>query len=442
MFFQYRSERSDSPKRIPIVDSPSPTREQKARQAVAEATASATASGAPTKWKMQIGSTQATTSGSRFKRKPEREEWPEEVVIDKRINKSSESRERESPKKPVPEPASDKNMSIRKAMAAMKEPLSKKAEMARNKIATPVQPAKPIPQGQVVLDKFGNFRLVTPPKDPRHEEAGNCFAWFNKKKQIFYFLFLGRKPPEPPGRPRSGSRSSRRSRSRSADKYSRSRSSSLSRSRSRSYRSRSRSYYSRSHSRSGSYYSRSRSRSRSYSLERRRFRRGGFRGRFNDRGTYYKPRFQNPRRGGRGGFDNRYNRFERDYRGRGPRRHPYDNRGGRRPRGRFGRGGYRDYRDRRYDRSRSRDRSRSYSSRDSPEPNKKVEQKEKINKYDDGENQHVKHDGPLSEGEDRDDYTTEKFGEKGRDRDSFDGGKWEDGEREGNKESVRDENNA
>lgn len=59
-----------------MLDSPSPTREQKARQAVAEATASASASGAPTKWKMQIG--QPTSGSSRFKKKPEREDWDEQ----------------------------------------------------------------------------------------------------------------------------------------------------------------------------------------------------------------------------------------------------------------------------------------------------------------------------------------------------------------------------
>lgn len=89
-----------------------------------------------------------------------------------------------------------------------------------------------------------------------------------------------------------------------------------------------------------------------------------------------------------------------------------------------GRGGYRDYRDRRYDRSRSRDRSRSYSSRDSESP-RKVTDKEKMNKYD-GENEHVKHDGPLSEGEDRDDYTSEKTGGK---KDDLEGSKWDNDEK-------------
>lgn len=58
---------------------------------------------------------------------------------------------------------------------------------------------------------------------------------------------------------------------------------------------------------------------------------------------------------------------------------------------------------------------------------KKVnEEKEKINKYlDNGEDQ-VRHEGPLSEGEDRDDYSSDKF----VDRQSFDG-KWAEKEAEG-----------
>lgn len=243
---------------------------------------------------------------------------------------------------------------------------------------------------------------------------------------IGVYKFLGRsKPPEPPGRPRSGSRSPRRrgSRSRSG-----SRSSSNSRSRSRSYRSRSRSYYSRSRSRSGSYYSRSRSRSRSYSGDRRRYRRGGFRGRYNDRGTYYKPRFQNPRPPrGRGGYYAR-DRYDRDYRG--GRGRPYYSRGGRRPRGRYQRGGFRDYRDRRDYRSRSRDRSRSYSGsrdRDSNDSRRDRREDEKINKYADGEGEQIRHEGPLSEGEDRDDYTAN---EKFVDREAFDG-KWAENKGEG-----------
>lgn len=46
-------------------------------------------------------------------------------------------------------------------------------------------------------------------------------------------------------------------------------------------------------------------------------------------------------------------------------------------------------------------------------------EKDKINKYIDNDGEPVRHEGPLSEGEDRDDYSGEKF----VDREAFDG-KW------------------
>lgn len=131
--------------------------------------------------------------------------------------------------------------------------------------------------------------------------------------------------------------------------------------------------------------------------------------------------------GGGGGYYNRDGRYnDRDYRGRGRPYNNYNNRGGRRPRGRYQRGGYREYRDRRDYRSRSRDRSRSLSGsrdRDSDEAVKKtqtVTEKDKVNKYVDNEGEGVRHEGPLSEGEDRDDYNSN---EKFVNREAF-GGKW------------------
>lgn len=130
--------------------------------------------------------------------------------------------------------------------------------------------------------------------------------------------------------------------------------------------------------------------------------------------------------GGGGGYYNRDGRYnDREYRGRGRPYNNYNNRGGRRPRGRYQRGGYREYRDRRDYRSRSRDRSRSMSGsrdRDSDEGVKKVAnvEKDKVNKYMDNDGEQIRHEGPLSEGEDRDDYTTN---EKFVDREAF-GGKW------------------
>lgn len=71
---------SPCPKRV-MLDSPSPTREQKARQAVAEAAASA----GTQKWKMHMGQNTQSNS-SRFKKKqsdrlpPPQAEWGSEQV--------------------------------------------------------------------------------------------------------------------------------------------------------------------------------------------------------------------------------------------------------------------------------------------------------------------------------------------------------------------------
>lgn len=201
-----------------------------------------------------------------------------------------------------------------------------------------------------------------------------------------------------------------RSRSRSYERYSRS----GSRSRSRSYRSRSRSY------------SRSRSRSRSFSGDRhRRYdHHMKYRGRYQgNRGTYYRPRFQNfknfrggggggggyPPRGGRDGYHPKYIQ--------GGRGRPYPKRGRGRGRGRFFH--YKPGYHRRYESSRPRSRDsedrRSYS-RDDDDPMRKVDAvKEKINKYIEEEDKKEHGSGerdsrgkhePLSEGEapDDDDY--------------------------------------
>ncbi|XP_044001317.1 uncharacterized protein DDB_G0290685-like isoform X2 [Aphidius gifuensis] len=264
-------------------------------------------------------------------------------------------------------------------------------------------------------------------------------------------------------RSKSGSRSSSGSRSRS-----------VRRSRSRTYSNRRSGSYERKYSRSqsGTYSrSRSRSRSRSYTRSRSRSRsndRGHYRKRqfrpYNNRGTYYKPRFQgfnhqNHRGGNQNSFQNRNrfynnnnsnnnqhnNRFNNRNRGNynnnrgggggGQNRGRMNNRGGRyfhnnKP-------GFRDYRDSRRDfrdrRGGSRDRysDRSYS----PDPMRKVDEaKEKINKMLEGEDggggsgvggagserieqvmpplpPNKRHDGPLSEGEERDDDDYERWTE-------------------------------
>ena len=233
-------------------------------------------------------------------------------------------------------------------------------------------------------------------------------------------------------RSKSGSYERRRSRSGSYGRYgsrSRSRSypryrSSGSRSRSRSYRSRSRSYdrYSRSHSRSedGHYHRRSRSQSddrrRKHDYHMSRYHQGRYP---RNRGTYYRPRFQNYKNP-RGSFTPRGSRnFHQKYpQGRG---RPFVHRGRGRSRGRFfhykSGSSYKDYHSRRYDgrpRSRDSDDRRSYS-REDDDPMKKVDAaKEKINKYIAEENKKEEsssvpsksRDEPLSEGEavDDDDY--------------------------------------
>lgn len=67
MFYLFFS-KNRSPSSSPVQrfdNSPSPTREQKARQTVAEAAASAQNAAFP-KWRMQVGNTNASSSGSRY----------------------------------------------------------------------------------------------------------------------------------------------------------------------------------------------------------------------------------------------------------------------------------------------------------------------------------------------------------------------------------------
>nr|CAD7570671.1 unnamed protein product [Timema californicum] len=233
-------------------------------------------------------------------------------------------------------------------------------------------------------------------------------------------------------RSRSGSYMRYRSgsRSRSYERYSRSRS------RSHSYRSRSRSYdrYSRSRSRSEEGHYRRRSRSPSDDRRRRyNYYMNKYPGRYpRNRGTYYRPRFQNYNnmRGGQGNFQHRGRGFQ-NQKFQQNRNRPYNNNNNMRGRGgrggqRGGRyfhhynnkpgGGYRDYHNRRYEsRGRSRDSDdredrRSYS-RETDDPMKKVDAaKEKINKYIEEENKKEdsvprpnKRNEPLSEGEAEDD---------------------------------------
>lgn len=70
-------------------------------------------------------------------------------------------------------PPVEKAVSVRKAMA-IKEPPPKKSESPPKKIKPIVMPQpimNKIPQGQVVLDKFGNFRLMSPPDSKKGEHS-------------------------------------------------------------------------------------------------------------------------------------------------------------------------------------------------------------------------------------------------------------------------------
>ncbi|XP_059059280.1 tetratricopeptide repeat protein 14 homolog isoform X1 [Achroia grisella] len=339
-----------------------------------------------------------------------------------------------------PSPSSgDKNVSVRRAMAMKEPPPLPSAPPPPRKSREPDPPGTepsphpPVRKGNIVLDKFGSFRLAQEGETPVSVGEGRPEQFVTRIKPPTPATRRPRSPPSPRRRSTDDSeddrRSPKRSRSRSRPRKYRSRSGSASRSgssasgsvsrrrRSGSPRSRSRSDASR------SYYSRSRSRSRSGSRERFRSRfnrRGNWRGRGGfERGTYYRPRFHTYNGGGRGrgrGGDFRRDdgrRFQhewRDNRSRGGR--PFRPRRGGGGRGRpFRGGGFRDFRDRRggrYSRSRSPDRtrrSRSYS------PERREKDRDSYSRYS-GRDSH------RSEGE----YEEERF----VDRKEYDG-KWADG---------------
>lgn len=135
---------------------------------MAEAAATA---GTANKWKMQIGAQPPTASGSRFKKKPDREEWKDEQqqMMDKRAammagkNGNFEESQRKAQQLQSPE----KNMSVRKAMAMKEPPPPKRPDSPKKpKLLPPLPPVNKalVNPGQIVLDKFGNFRLMTPPE--------------------------------------------------------------------------------------------------------------------------------------------------------------------------------------------------------------------------------------------------------------------------------------
>ncbi|XP_075992008.1 uncharacterized protein LOC142987248 isoform X5 [Anticarsia gemmatalis] len=338
-----------------------------------------------------------------------------------------------------PSPSSgDKNVSVRRAMAMKEPPPLPAAPPPGKREPDPpgTEPSHPVRKGNIVLDKFGSFRLAQEGETPVSVGDGRPEQFVTRIK-----------PPSPSGRRPRSPPSPRRHSSNSSDderrsKRSRSRLNVSNRSRARKYRSRSRSRSRSGSSGSGSvasrrrrsgsprsrsrsdasrsYYSRSRSRSRSGSRFRRFVRRGNWRGRGGyERGTYYRPRFHTYNGGGgrgrgRGGDFRRddQRRFQqewRDNRSRGGR--PFRPRRGGGGRGRPFRGGFRDFRDRRgprYSRSRSPERtrrSRSYS------PERRDKDRDSYSRY-------SERDSHRSEGE----YEEERY----VDRKEYDG-KWADG---------------
>lgn len=240
---------------------------------------------------------------------------------------------------------------------------------------------KNVPQ-PVILDKFGNFRLITEKDVPENILVQDRLLNEKSKKDEKRMS-------------RSKSRSRSRSRSRSHSRKRRRRSSSSSKSR-RSRRSRSRGRSTRSGSRS---YSHSRSRSRSSSGEHHNYRnRRAVRGNWNDRGTYYKPRYYN-NYNNRGRGNQMNNRNYRGGGGGGWGNRPYNNRNYRNNnnsmwtyRANNNNNVHRNNRrhEHSYSKSRSRSKSMSAGSNWSDEQDstmRKVnEEKDKINKFLDNEN--------------------------------------------------------
>ncbi|KAL4715077.1 hypothetical protein ACJJTC_012124 [Scirpophaga incertulas] len=313
------------------------------------------------KWKMSMS---AVKDSVKKKDTPSSKGYRERYAFDS-------SDDSQDPPKPSP---GDKNVSVRRAMAMKEMPPLPSAPPPKSREPDPpgTEPSHPpVRKGNIVLDKFGSFRLAQEGETPVN--VGDA-----RPEQ-----FVTRIKPPSPRRPRSPPEPRRRSPPSSDDDR--------------------------------------RSPKRSRSRFRRFNRRGNWRGRGGyERGTYYRPRFHTYNGGGRGrgrgGGDFRRDdgrRFQhewRDHRGRGGR--PFRPRRGGGPRGRpFRGGGFRDFRDRRggrYSRSRSPDRtrrSRSYS------PERRDKDRDSYSRY-------SERDSHRSEGE----YEEERY----VDRKEYDG-KWADG---------------
>ncbi|KAJ8917051.1 hypothetical protein NQ315_012970 [Exocentrus adspersus] len=113
---------------------------------------------------MHIGA--GTSGNSRFKKKqPEKMPSSTEWLSEHEKHKNESSFDDSPPKKSTSAlPSStEKSVSVRRAMA-MKEPPKKPESPKKSKTLVPAPLPNKIPQGQVVLDKFGNFRLMSPPE--------------------------------------------------------------------------------------------------------------------------------------------------------------------------------------------------------------------------------------------------------------------------------------
>ncbi|KAJ9594478.1 hypothetical protein L9F63_014090, partial [Diploptera punctata] len=353
-----------------FAESPSPPKDNKGKLTASEA---ATVMAA--KWKMQIGSV-----ASRLKKKDktqiDKEPW-EEVVEERYIFIKDDSEQpgsdgtREMPDKIN----SDKGKS--EGSDDARDDTVSKTQQVLDKKTDDLPPLPPGVPPKTAFSSVGRNKPSTPgsaasqPKGPRTDSQSSrsrsrsrekySRASSNSSSRSHSYSRKNR------SRSKSGSYERRRSRSGSYGRYgSRSRSRSYPRYRSSGSRSRSRSY--RSRSRSYDRYSRSRSHS-----EEGRYRRHS-RSRYpRNRGTYYRPRFQNYKNP-RGNFQQRGNRnFQHKFQQGRNRTFVHRGRGRQRQRFFHYKPGYKDYHSRRYEgrpRSRDSDDRRSYS-REDDDPMKK-----------------------------------------------------------------------
>lgn len=168
----------------------SPTREQKAPQEVADASASV--SGMGTKWKMQVGTSVA--GGLRFKKQTEKESTGEQEKQPPAPTKTDSALERNIFHPNKNKKTVRKVLFMKKGQRASFNKVMSEPVMPRPKILPVASTTNPlVAPRQVVLDKFGNFRLVSPPASkkptgggqstfvtvPPKSYAGRLYNWRN-----------------------------------------------------------------------------------------------------------------------------------------------------------------------------------------------------------------------------------------------------------------------